>query len=642
MNSEKEENQNKEPIVIDISNIDTKSVKKQEYFLQKDGFKKVAELLNKEATGKKIKKKNSSLQRSHNTIFINGQRGSGKTQFLISIRNYLKKNDKKTLKKLYFIKSIDPTLLHDNESFLTIIIAKILNQLEEENKLNDLEKEEKTEFYKYLSNISLAIDGVIHQHNKDKSSLEHIAQDQTSLRLERYLDEFFYKVTKIVQKRKIVLLIDDIDMAFEKGFEVLEVIRKYLSSPYIVPIVTGDEELYQKIVSNHFSKLINKQNKETSIINISAEHNSGDITINSSNFEKEDENKKTDILTLDYLTKILPLDKNIKIESIYELALNQEIIFQSSKNHQYKFNRKNSNKSDFYQFVYDTFDKEKISASRFEKNLFENSFRQIIQYLHGEYKAQKHTEQFGLKDLSKLLYLSKKYRLNLLEDIRTYLTYREEGLLSFNQNDFKQAIFYFNKSIELKRTAEVFGYRGNAYMNLKKYQEASENYIQAFNIENNEKFINLYIESLQSNYNERAYINIVKMYDILDKYNESIQYLLKLYEIGTTTYKLHIELMTTYFLLDNMEKVEEYNEKYKTASKQGKTSPKVEAFYQLLLILNNILLDKDVDKEFKTWIKKYPSHNFTYNFSKIKRWSRNKKQKDILLKYISLFEKQFK
>ena len=44
---------------------------------------------------------------------------------------------------------------------------------------------------------------------------------------------------------------DDIDIDFKKGFEILEMIRKYLTSPQIITIITGDQSLYTALVRKY-------------------------------------------------------------------------------------------------------------------------------------------------------------------------------------------------------------------------------------------------------------------------------------------------------------------------------------------------------------------------------------------------------
>lgn len=296
----------KNEIIIDIKDIDGKTIREKEKFLQIDGYERVYKLLTNEIE-KEIDNEKINDQRNHNTILINGKRGTGKTLFLLNIKNYLKFKDKKAIKKLYFFEPIDPTLLHDNESFLTIILAKILNNLEESGALTTLGENKKKKFYTLLNNISEAIDGVVLSHKENKlSALESISQDQTSLKLEKYLNKFFKLITSILKKRRLILLIDDIDMALNKGFEVLEVIRKYLSSPYIVPIVTGDLCLYQTIVCEHFSSKIKNDACKS---------------------DNEKCNTKTTDITIDYLVKVLPQNLRINLKNLLELSKDNQVVF---------------------------------------------------------------------------------------------------------------------------------------------------------------------------------------------------------------------------------------------------------------------------------------------------------------------------
>ena len=554
----------KESIVIDISNIDTKSVKKQEYFLQQKGFNDVKELLKKELKGKK-NKDSSILQRSHNSIFINGKRGSGKTQFLISIKNYLKKNNQKIFKKLYFLESIDPTLLHDNESFLTIILAQVLNQLEEESLLQNLNKKEKSNFYKQLNNISSAIDGIIHQHNSKNTSLEHISQDQTSLRLEKYINEFFYKITEITKTQKIIILIDDIDMAFDKGFEVLEVIRKYLSSSHIIPIVTGDKKLYENIVLNHFSVFNKERNRGTTINNIRIdENNKGDIE-----FSRSNEEALYFQLMKDYLIKIFPLDKRVNILTLYDLAKNIKINFKYNENNSYYLNRQEETKSYFYQQGLHLFHNSGSSAKIFEETLFNTPLRVVLQYLHGEYKfkLKNQKEQFSLNNIEDLQSIYDKYTLDLRTAADKPSLYRDEGLFQFQNNNFEKAIDLFNKSLEIIKTEESYYYLANSYYNLAMWSNAEKTYRKVVKINPNhadalfklgatlrkmqryEEAEEFYIDSLEINPdNDNAYNQLGICYLHLKMAKQAINSFERAIEINPNNNKPYINIIETSFL----------------------------------------------------------------------------------------------
>lgn len=78
--------------------------------------------------------------------------------------------------------------------------------------------------------------------------------NQNSLQLEQYLHKFYREVCDILKCQILVLRIDDIDMSFFHGFDVLETIRKFCASPYLLPIVTGHSELYNMIITKNFTQ----------------------------------------------------------------------------------------------------------------------------------------------------------------------------------------------------------------------------------------------------------------------------------------------------------------------------------------------------------------------------------------------------
>ena len=110
-------------------------------------------------------------------------------------------------------------------------------------------------------------------------------------------------------------------MAFDKGFEVLETVRKYFATPYLIPIVSGDKNLYDEVLKAEFK---------------------------TKNSYMED--KTLNNLIDQYLTKVFPLEKRIKLENISDIlnySSSCEIIYE-------KENEKNDVKikhSDLKKFI---------------------------------------------------------------------------------------------------------------------------------------------------------------------------------------------------------------------------------------------------------------------------------------------------
>ena len=631
----------KKPIVIDISNIDTKSVKKQEYFLQQDAFKNLTEILKKDLN---FKNKKSKLykRRTHNTIYINGLRGSGKTQFLLSIKNYIKREKKeyKKLNQLYFFDPIDPTLLHDNESFLTIVIAKILNNLERKNKLTNLKKEEKTSFYKLINELSLAIDGVINNKNQIKNSLENIAQDQSSLKLEEYMDNFFLKVVKILNKKKLVLLIDDIDMALYRGMHVLEVIRKYLSSPYIIPIVTGDENLYETIIEKHFDKYISC----------------------TKGLSQESKNQQ---LAIDYLIKVFPMHRRVQIQTLSQLSENKKVDIEFNYNNDTYFFRCNTCKNEkeyyFRTNAYKIF-KSDEAANTFVKNLFSNSLRRIIQFLHKEYVKGNNQNQFSINTIKEIEQIEAKYYLTLLKDVNSWKTHLQEGKNYFQKNEWEKAIKFFKQSIELSSTEDAYYYLGNCYYNLSSWEDAELAYKQVIKL--NDKHSDAYFK-IGATYRKRAKYDIAEdfyqksiklnpeyddaynqlgiCYIHLDNILKAIENFKKAIELNPNNSKPYINIIETSFLSNK----KYYDENFENDFiKRFQKIKNIMKFYYMIKILTDIrdnISDDSINNQFESWKEKYdgikhPDWSFLELENSINK-ERNSELKKLLLEYLEKFQK---
>jgi len=548
-------------IVLNIENIDTKEITEQEQLLQEDAYRDLRALL-KEDVKNRPDKEDIIEQRTHNTIFINGKRGSGKTQFLLSIEKHLKKYYKGAkkenfYKKLYFFRPIDPTLLHKNESFLTIVIAKVLNNLEMHGKLTNLTTKQKKKFYKNLNNVAEAIDGVF--NNKDKTALEVIAQDQTSLKLEQYTHAFFKNVAGILKKKKLILLIDDVDMAFEKGFEVLEVIRKYLSTPYVTPIVTGNIELYETIVNDNFSKKINDKNLEKEML---------------------------ERISIDYLIKIFPTNKRIKLKSLYTLKQEKyEIYFKG-----YKKNltiedllKKICNKNIFGQEMSCNSESERgLQYKKFQKNLLENQLRRLVQFFH----AKKNEKLFGLESISQMKMIEKDFFLDLLTEVESFETLIKDGESLLINENYKQAKLFFlkalRKAIKDEQKEKVYNYLGNIAKALNEYKDAIKAYKKSieynFDYSNDDVYTNLgysyladkenrkaieaYSQAVDINpNNDIAYYFLGRSHFNLKEYDKAIKAYTTSSELNPQDEYVYKELASIYTYRQEYQKAIEYYEK---------------------------------------------------------------------------------
>lgn len=257
---------------------------------------------------------------SHDAILVSGGRGTGKTVFLKNaelIWRERKNNCEDLNSIIHFTSVIDPTLLQSHDSFTNVIVAHIYNEtlmyLNESKELhsNSLDGK-KRQFYDSLRKLAEAID-----RPGDKSlysGLDKIIKYSSGIKIELLFHDFVEAAIEIMKCDAIVLPIDDIDMALNQAYPVLEEIRRLLSCPYIIPLVSGDTNLYKSLV---------KISLADNLGNLSL-HDALDIFNNKQNKDSEF-GRILELTSEAYLTKVLPHQYRINLLQVDEI-LNELVI----------------------------------------------------------------------------------------------------------------------------------------------------------------------------------------------------------------------------------------------------------------------------------------------------------------------------
>ena len=261
----------------------------------------------------------------HNTISIFGSRGAGKTTFLLSFLKRIKDEDKKN--ELLFLNRIDPTHIENKQHTFINVLASIQNAITEldntRNKgcINRKYSEDRLQLKEYYTRILKAlpfIDGIgkekIYDEWEDEEyiSLNGMERANASNNLERNFHLYIQTALKYLDKKCIVIPFDDIDTDFQKGFEILEVIRKFLTTPQIITVITGDLELYSKLVRRAKWVFFNKGFLEKEI--------------DYSKHSKEEFSEMIDQLENQYLMKILKPENRILLSTIKEYVEDHNLV----------------------------------------------------------------------------------------------------------------------------------------------------------------------------------------------------------------------------------------------------------------------------------------------------------------------------
>lgn len=198
----------------------------------------------------------SATERHLNTISILGSRGSGKTSFLLSLlQKYRADRD------IQVLEILDPTLIEEKGHIFLSVISQITDlvnkKLDADNCRPECARHTTQEIWRQkLRKLSAGLPSVDGVSRPDESSWQDpdyiMDKGLRAIHAARNLEQNFCNIVemslRILGKKAFLLPFDDIDVDFKKGWPVLETLRKYLVTPRIITLISGDIGLYSKAI----------------------------------------------------------------------------------------------------------------------------------------------------------------------------------------------------------------------------------------------------------------------------------------------------------------------------------------------------------------------------------------------------------
>jgi hypothetical protein len=227
------------------------------------------------------------------------------------IEDLLKKENKddkdfKDIKSL-LLAWIDPTMIETREHIFFSLIQSLKTKVEKKIEgSNDWDNPSK-DYEQWRNQLKRLAGGLsLLQRDEDEDKLKHydalINLDRGTSKAQSGSDlaKDFYELLEIsaniLGNDYFIIAFDDADMNSQYGWEILELIRKYLNSPKIITIIAGDLELYKSIVKYNLSK---QQNNYI-------------------------EDQKLEVSAEEYILKLFPFKNRIKLSGLQSLSTNSE------------------------------------------------------------------------------------------------------------------------------------------------------------------------------------------------------------------------------------------------------------------------------------------------------------------------------
>ncbi|MDP9665309.1 UNVERIFIED_ORG: hypothetical protein J2W16_003041 [Pseudomonas cremoricolorata] len=193
--------------------------------------------------------------------FVDGTRGAGKSTFLNSVESGLK-DDLVINGDLFFVARIDPSRIERSEIILLVILQRLSKQVEKVlGRQRCIAQEQLSDQWRHaFKRVAGGLSLFAREHHP-LSDLDAdlfldwgLERAGDSANLRSNLHDLFAIACKALEVHAIMIAFDDADTDATHAINLLECIRKYLDTPQVMVLVTGDMELYSLLVRQHFAE----------------------------------------------------------------------------------------------------------------------------------------------------------------------------------------------------------------------------------------------------------------------------------------------------------------------------------------------------------------------------------------------------
>lgn len=202
-----------------------------------------------------MKKQGYSQEAQAKTITILGGRGSGKTSFMKSLMAVYQEGGDVEL-----IELIDPTLIEEKGHPFLIILSELDKRVRAKLDQEDASRARRgasreacwEKALKKLAEGLPSLDPIGNNYTQWEDAEYVMDKGLRRVASARALAQSFHELLrealKLLSKKAFLIALDDIDTDFLRGWPILETLRRYLQTPLLITLLSGDLRMYSKAI----------------------------------------------------------------------------------------------------------------------------------------------------------------------------------------------------------------------------------------------------------------------------------------------------------------------------------------------------------------------------------------------------------
>lgn len=306
------------PIEINLDQSDGNNDVAASSLIQQENLRKITAEIHRDVTRSKESSNGEYPSGSGFVYFIDGTRGAGKSTFLQSFFASFEEDQKTSESSIGQWIYIDPSRIEKSETILLpllkalkrkVMAAPILRSPHGERLAADF----RAQFQVLAGGLSLFATNQDQLKDLDPELFLDWGLERAGhgISFRANLHTLIDTACRILKVDALAIAFDDADTKFDSASEVLETIRKYLDTPRLIVLVTGDLELYSQLIRDGF-------------------HEKLGASPTSDGRRAAQRLKMIDHLEDQYLLKLFPVRRRIQLRPMWNLLKQNEFVLACS------------------------------------------------------------------------------------------------------------------------------------------------------------------------------------------------------------------------------------------------------------------------------------------------------------------------
>lgn len=213
-----------------------------------------------------IKTDNLKKQICNNVIAFLGDRGSGKTSCMLSVVNLVQRKADRCNNpyedSVDVFDVIDPSFFDSSHNITDIFIGEFYRKYEilskEYNKLPDAKRSELKELQAEFKRVKNAFQYLNPDYAEAPlDDIDALSRLSSGVELSRSLSKLVDCYLKYIEKKALILVVDDLDLNIDSSYRMMEEIRRYLVMPNVVILLGANLNQLKLGITSSFTKYRN-------------------------------------------------------------------------------------------------------------------------------------------------------------------------------------------------------------------------------------------------------------------------------------------------------------------------------------------------------------------------------------------------